>query len=208
LREVHDDVPEVDPGGAGPQRLPGRDHEIGLVVPPGGQVGAGLLAQPHHVGGPLAGGGQPLATGGRQIGELGVGRDQRLLGGRVRGDRAEQTGVGVQRPSQRGGDHRRRHRSSAGGGEAGGAQQLGQPVRGEEADPDGAEAPAGQRPGHPGGQGPSSGDADVVAGDDDRDRRQGLVGLGRSHGSAQGFERGPPVGGRRHIHASDRTHGV
>ncbi len=212
LREIHHDVAQL--GGQAPARVRGqgghrRVGEVGLVVPAAVQPGAGLAAEAHDVvrAPPRTCElGQAALAGVGQLGERG---HQRRLGGRVLGHRGEDAGVGPQLAPQGGGDHRRRHRPPAGRGQPGRAQQLGQPVGGEE----------GHR-GHPRarptvaqagrGQGPAGGHAHVVGGHDHGHGRERDTVLGGGHGGAQTGQRRAAVRGGEDLegHSSKGTPGV
>ena len=78
--------------------------------------------------------GQRREGGGGEVAQLPVGAHERRLGGRVLGHGREQPGLGGQLGPHRRGQHRRGHRPPALPGQRGRAEQLGQPVGGEERD--------------------------------------------------------------------------
>ena len=103
LREVHDDRAEV-----GEQRHAGGDlggrgvHEVALVVPLGRERCADAPADAHDVGGAGAGAHEGVERGVVEVRQLTVRGDQRRLGRRVLGHRAEPTGsVGEHRAHRR-----------------------------------------------------------------------------------------------------------
>jgi hypothetical protein len=178
------------------------------VVPVAGQPVAGPLVEADDVVRPAAVAGQGEESVLAHVGQLGEGGDQRGLGGGVLGDRTEDARVVPQGPAQRGGDDRRRHRAATGRGQRWGPEQLGQPISGEERH--GRHPGPGARPQPPGGQDPSGGHADVVAGHDDADRGQRIAALGGGYGGAQPLQRGTAVGSRQDLegHSRKGTHGV
>ncbi len=116
------------------------------------EAGPGRPVQAHHLGGPGAGGGEGVEGARGEVAQLSVGGHQGGLGGRVLGDRGEQPGAGGQLGPHRRGQHRRGHRAPSGGRQHAGAQELGQPVGGEEGDrrqPDARARPPARGPPRP-----------------------------------------------------------
>ena len=119
------------------------------------------------------------------VAQLAVGGDQGLLGGRVLAHLGEAARHLAERLADGGGHDRRGDGPAAVAAEAGGAQQLGQPVDGEE-----------RHGGHAAtaGQGPARGHADVVGGDDHGDRGQPVGRLRLAHERGEALEGRGPVG--------------
>ena len=136
LRQEDDDAPETSGHGvlAG-QLVGGRGHEVGFVVPLG-QAGLHALVDGDDGGGLARRACKRGQRRRREVGQLLVGGHHRLLRGRVVAHPGEHPSVALQLLLHRDQEHRVRHRPAALGGEGGGAEQLGQPVGGDERDAD------------------------------------------------------------------------
>lgn len=119
-------------------------------------------------------------------------------------NRCEQAGVGSQRSPQGSGDDRGRNRPAPGARQGSRAEKLSQAVRGEEVDGDDADAPGANRAEDPGCQQPPGGDAHVVGGNQDGDRRQWIVALGGGNGGPEGLSRRPAVADPRDFGAQNK----
>ena len=180
LGEVHDDGAEI-----GEQRdavVDGDDrgiHEVALVVPPGCELAACPARDADDVGRPPPGAHQRIERLVVDRRELAVGVDERSLGGRVLGDGGEHAGrVGEDR-ADRGREDRRGHGAAVRTRQARRADELGQPVGGEEGDAGDAVAALGDPPEGAAREQPPCGHADVVGGDHHGDRGERIALLPR-----------------------------
>ncbi len=174
----------------------GRDaHEIVLVVPVAREQRFRRSMDPDHLVGAHVLRGEHVELLVVEVGELAVRRHQRLLGGRMRGDRREDAGRPAQHPAHRRGDHGRRHRPAPRGRAPWCGQQLGEPVHGEERDTDDTPAVCRQRTELAGREQAARSDTDGVRRHDDGDGRERLVVLGARHGVVQALRRGAAVRG-------------
>ena len=176
-----------------PQRLGGRVEQVLLVVELRLEAGPRRSVQPDHVGGPVAALGQGIERAVGEVAQLPVGRHQGGLGGGMAGHRGEDPGLPSQGRPQRGGDDGRGDRPATAPGQLGRPEKLRQPVHGDEGNGGHADAPTTDRSERTRGQQAPSGHADVVRGNDDGHRCEGLVALGRADGRAQFLGRRPPV---------------
>ena len=105
----------------------------------------------------------------------------------------EDPGLAGQGRPQCGGDHGRGDRPATAPGQLGRPEKLGQPVHGDEGNGGDADAPTTDRSERTRGQEPPGGHPDVIGGNDDGHRSEGLVPLGGADGRAQFLGRRPPV---------------
>ena len=163
LRQVDEDSPEFRrnrmPFSEG---LGSRIEQVLLVVPGGLERSADLSVQPDHVGRPVGLGAKPFECSRCQVTKLTVGRDERHLGGRVGGDRAEHARpFGECAPECRR-DDRGGHGTATFRGQAGSPQQLAESVHGEEGDRGDTLSLSADRADTPRGEEPAGGDPHVV----------------------------------------------
>jgi hypothetical protein len=171
----HDRAQIPEDRGPVPYRGHRRVHQVALVVPPGRERGARSAIHANDVGRTAARAHEAVERNVVALGELAVCGDERLLCCRVLRDRGEHARLARECPAHRGAEHRCGHRSTAGRGEAGRAEQLRDPVDGEEGDARDAGAAIGHAPERARPEHPARRHADVVRGDDDAHRRERLA---------------------------------
>ena len=202
LRSEDDDLPEL-PGERGPGlHQVGREPcEVLLVVEVVGQDRPdGPMDVDHRCGATT------LAFEHRQLGivevrQFSVRLDQAPLRGGVLGNGCEPAGGALQGATHGGRDHRRRDRSSPRCRHRVGGEQFGEAIHRHERDADETGSVADDRPEVARGQRSPRGQAHHVAGDDDGDGCEGIVGLGLGHEAMERCERGAAVG---RGHGADR----
>ena len=156
-------------------------HEIAFVVPGRGELVPHPPADADHVGRARAGVHQLVECVVVECGELAMRLDQRGLGGGVSGDGPEPSGCVGQHRAHRGREHGHGHRPPSRRRERGRAQQLREPVHGQERHRGDPDAGTGERPQCARAQQPARRHADVVRGHDHRHRCERVTCLRRRH---------------------------